>query len=51
MLASTSNTPGKSPVRKLRTLGSVRGAPSYGRPYRDHAPQVKCCIFHQGLTR
>ena len=38
MLASTSNTPGKSPVRKLRTLGSVRGAPSNGRPYRDHAP-------------
>jgi hypothetical protein len=23
-------------VRKSRTLGSVRGAPSNGRPYRDH---------------
>ena len=29
-----SNTQGGSPVRKLRTLGSVRGAPSNGCPYR-----------------
>ena len=29
-----SNTPGGSPVRELRPPGSVRGAPSNGRPYR-----------------
>ena len=28
-------TQGRSPVRKLRSLGSVRGAPRKGRPYRD----------------
>ena len=29
------NTQGRSRVRELRTLGSVRGAPSNGRPYRE----------------
>ena len=29
---------GGSPVRKSRTLGSVRGASSNGRPYRNRAP-------------
>jgi len=36
---SPSNTQGGSPVRESRTLGSVRGALSNGRPYRDRAPQ------------
>jgi hypothetical protein len=33
--ASPSHTQGESRVRKSRTLGSVRGASSNGRPYRD----------------
>ena len=33
--ASTLITRGGSPVRELRTPGSVRGVPSNGHPYRD----------------
>ncbi len=33
--ASPSTTQGGSPVRESRTLGSVRGVPSNGHPYRD----------------
>ena len=33
--ASPSNTRGGSRMRESRTYGSVRGAPSNGRPYRD----------------
>ena len=36
-IALPSNTQGRSLVRELRMLGSVRGAPSNGRPYRDPA--------------
>jgi transposase len=31
-------------VRELRMLGSVRGALSNGRPYRDHAPKAKVAM-------
>jgi len=34
--ASPSNTRGKSRMRAIRTYGSVRGALSNGRPYRDN---------------
>src|SRR6202034_3168518 len=32
---SPSHTRGKNRMREFRTYGSVRGAPSNGRPYRD----------------
>jgi RNA-directed DNA polymerase len=40
---SPSNTQGGSPVRELRTLGSVRGALSNGRPYREPRRRCKGC--------
>ncbi len=33
--ASPSSTPGRSRMREFRTSGSVRGAASNGRPYRE----------------
>ena len=35
-VASPSNTRGGSRMREIRTYGSVRGASSNGRPYREH---------------
>jgi hypothetical protein len=42
--ASTLITRGGSPVRELRTPGSVRGVPSNGHPYRDSSlrPSLSC---------
>ena len=39
---STPPTRGRSPVRELRTPGSVRGAPGNGRLYRDSTCQPPC---------
>jgi hypothetical protein len=40
MYASPSNTRGKSHVREIRPRGSVRGALSNGRPYRNISPRL-----------
>jgi hypothetical protein len=40
--ASASNTQGASRMRECRPYGSVRGAPSNGRPYRDQGCQYHC---------
>src|SRR5262249_27177678 len=39
-IALPSNTQGKSRMQESCTYGSVRGAPGYGRPYRDTWPKL-----------
>src|SRR5271169_357355 len=46
--ASPSDTQGGSRMRESRTYGSVRGAPSNGRPYRD---RVKPCEAALAVVR
>jgi hypothetical protein len=42
MIDLPSTTQGGSRVRELRMLGSVRGASSNGRPYRDRHRDAAC---------
>src|SRR5258708_5190376 len=42
--ASASNTLGGSRMREFRPYGSVRGAPSNGRPYRDLPAKLWCFL-------
>src|SRR5579864_2549968 len=50
--ASPSNTQGGSRVPELGSLGSVRGAPSNGRPYRDYGqPRSRSPQLHRFFVK